>query len=364
MRLRLLAPTLATPLLSVAALLLNVSWFEPVVEAVETAPWENVSDEFFKKIEVYDVTPNHLRRCLGMAVAPTGEIFVVAGKGQGVCFSGDAGATWAVSPGNNITGRCETGFGFSMAYPYDGRLAFFCIDGTGGITLDGGATWRPFAKRLRMLEYADVNWSERDPRTIFGLLHEPFYTVLSTDGGRQWRQIYEETEDPKDGRTMLGKYYGVADAGTLLRAERDRAGVARSTDEGRTWTDVAKYQVLGRRPVHYGKKVYWTTTEGVIVSENGRDWTLTGRGPEQAVYGPYFGGTEQEFMVVSPKAFFITRDGGQTWKETAPAFNPPDGLKKSISATGGFNYFGWDAQHHYLFASSLGASVYRLKIEP
>jgi photosystem II stability/assembly factor-like uncharacterized protein len=332
-------------------------------EAVETAPWENVSDGFFKKIEVDDLTPNHLRRCLGMAVTPTGEIFVVAGKGQGVCVSRDDGATWAVSP-NQVTGRCETGFGFSMAYPYEGRLAFFCIDGTGGITLDGGATWRPFAKLLRMFDYADVDWSARDPRTIFGLLHEPYYTALSTDGGRQWRQIYLETEDPNDGRTMLGKYYGVAEAGTLLRAQRDQAGIAHSTDEGRTWTEVAKYQVLGRRPVHYGKKVFWTTTEGVVVSENGRDWTLTGRGPEQAVYGPYFGSSEREFMVVSPKAFFITRDGGQTWKEVAPAFNPPDGLKKSISATGAFNYFGWDAQHNYLFASSLGASVYRLKIEP
>ena len=104
--------------------------------AVETAPWANISDEFFKKIEVDDLTPTHLRRCVGMAVAPTGEIFVVASKGQGVCVSKDRGATWAVVPGSNVTGRCETGFGFSMAYPYDGRLAFFCIDGTGGLTLD------------------------------------------------------------------------------------------------------------------------------------------------------------------------------------------------------------------------------------
>jgi photosystem II stability/assembly factor-like uncharacterized protein len=265
MPLRFLSQTLPPALLWAGALLLNVSWFAPLTtaaEAGETAPWENVSDGFFKKIEVNDLTPNHLRRCLGMAVSPMGEIFVVAGKGQGVCVSKDDGATWAVSRGNNVTGRCETGFGFSMAYPYDGRLAFFCIDGTGGLTLDGGATWRPFAKLLRMFEYADVDWSARDPRTILGLLHEPYYTALSTDGGRQWRQIYLETEDPKDGRTMLAKYYGVADGGTLLRAQRDAAGIARSTDEGKTWTEVATYQVLGRRPVHYGKKVYGPRPRG------------------------------------------------------------------------------------------------------
>jgi photosystem II stability/assembly factor-like uncharacterized protein len=255
---------LLTLFLLIAALVRLAPAAEP--PAVGTAPWENVSDEFFRQIGVYDLTPNHLRRCMGMAVAPTGEVFVMTSKGQGVCVSKDHGATWSVVPGNNVTGRCETGFGFSMAYPYDGRLAFFCIDGTGGLTLDGGASWRPFGKLLRMLEYADVDWSTRDPRTIFGLLHEPYYTVLSTDGGQQWRQIYLETENPKDSKRALGLNYGVLNASTLLRAQGDRPGIALSTDAGQTWTEVAKYQALGRRPVHYGTKVYWSTSEGVVVS--------------------------------------------------------------------------------------------------
>jgi photosystem II stability/assembly factor-like uncharacterized protein len=359
--------TLATAFLLLAALHTQSPAAEPAAKAAppaDAAPWENISDEFFKKIETYDMPTTYLRRCVGMAVAPTGEIFVLTSKGNGVCMSKDHGATWTVVPGNNVTGRCETGFGFSIAHPYDGRLAFFCIDGTGGITLDGGATWRPFGKLLRMLEYADVDWSARNPQTLFGLLHEPFYTVLSTDGGNVWQQIYKDTEDPKTSKTALGKYYGILDAGTLLRAQREPAGIAMSTDAGKTWTEVAKYQVLGRRPVHYGKKVFWTTTEGVIVSENGRDWTLTGKGPEKAMFGPYFGNSEQEFMVVSDKAFSITCDGGKTWKDVAPAFVPPDGLRKGISPIGAFNYFGWDAKNNILYASSLGTSVYRLKLQP
>ena len=332
--------------------------------SVGTGAWENISDEFFKKIETYDLPTVHLRRCVGMAVAPTGGIFVLASRGHGVCVSKDQGATWAVVPGNNITGRCETGFGFSMAYPYDGRLAFFCIDGTGGITLDGGTTWRPFGKLLRMLDYADVDWSTRNPQTLFGMLHEPYYTVLSTDGGNAWKQIYLDTEDPKNSKVALGTYYGILDAGTLCRAQREPAGISVSTDAGKTWTKVAKYQILGRRPVHYGKKVYWTAAEGVVVSENGRDWTLTGPGPANAMFGPYFGNSEQEFMVVSDKAFFFTRDGGRTWKDVAPAFVPPDAFRKGVSPIGSFNYFGWDARSNILYASSLGASVYRLKLQP
>jgi photosystem II stability/assembly factor-like uncharacterized protein len=333
-----------------------------VGQAADAARWENVSDEFFKQIEVHDIAPSYSRRCLGMAVAPTGEIFIVAGKDHGICVSRDQGATWMVVPGNNVTGRCESGFGFSMAYPYDGRLAFFCIDGTGGMTLDGGATWRPFGKLLRMLDYADVDWNEKDPQTVFGLLHEPYYTVLSLDGGKSWQQIYKDSENPNDGRKSLGKHYGVMNAGALLRSHHDQGGIAMSTDAGKSWIDVAKYQVLGRRPVHYGKKVFWTAAEGVVVSENGKDWTLTGKGPEKAVYGPYFGGSEQELMVVSEKAFSISRDGGKTWKDVAPAFFPPDGFRKGISANGSFNYFGWDAKNNLVYASGLGASVYRLKL--
>ena len=359
--------TLATAFLLLAPISMQVPAAEPAAKATQpadTTPWENISDEFFKKIETYDMPTTYLRRCVGMAVAPTGEIFVLASKPHGVCVSKDHGATWAVVPGNNVTGRCETGFGFSIAYPYDGRLAFFCIDGTGGITLDGGATWRPFGKLLRMLEYADVDWSARNPQTIFGLLHEPFYTVLSTDGGAAWQQIYKDTEDPKNSKAALGKYYGLLDAATLLRAQREPASIAMSTDAGKTWTEVAKYQVLGRRPVHYGKKVFWTTTEGVVVSDNGKDWTLTGQGPANAMFGPYFGNSEQEFMVVSDKAFFITRDGGKTWKDVAPAFVPPDAFRKGISPIGAFNYFGWDAKNNIIYAASLGTSVYRLKLQP
>lgn len=334
-------------------------------QSVETAPWENISDELFKRLDVYDMKPDFIRRCVGMAVTPAGEVFVLASKNHGVCVSRDHGATWTVVEGNKITGRCETGFGFSIAHPYDGRLAFFCIDGTGGMTLDGGKTWRPFGKLLRMFDYADVDWSAREPQTIFGLLHEPFYTVLSTDGGRSWLQIYKDAEAPKDAQKSTRLYHlGIIDANTLVRSHPDQGGIAMTTDAGKTWTEVAKYKVLGRRPVHYGSKVFWTTTEGVVVTTNGKDWTLTGKGPEKAIYGPYFGTSEKEFMVVSDKAFFVTRDGGATWKDIAPVFSPPDGPMKGFNAGGSFNYFGWDSANNLIYASSLGGSVYRMKLQP
>ena len=333
-------------------------------QTLATAHWENISDDLFARLGVYDMTPDYVRRCIGMVVVPTGEIFVLASKNHGVCVSKDQGTTWTVVPGNRVTGRCETGFSFSMAYPFDGRLAFFCLDGAGGVTLDGGRTWRPFTKLLRMFEFADVDWSAKDPQAIFGLLHEPFYTVLSTDHGNSWQQIYKEAEAPKEAQKFVSKYrLGIINATTLVRSHPDRGGIAMTTDAGKTWTEVAQYKVLGRRPVHYGNKVFWTTTEGVIVTANGKDWTLTGRGPANGIYGPYFGNSEQEFMVVSDKAFFLTHDGGKTWTDVAPAFFPPDARTKGINGAGVFNYFGWDPKLNLIYASSLGGSVYRLRLQ-
>ena len=330
-------------------------------EVPDTSDWVNISETFTQQIGVHDISPDYTRRCLGMIVVPTGAVFMQTGKG--VCVSADQGATWTVVEGNNVSGRCETGFGFSVAYPYDGRLAFFCIDGTGGITRDGGKTWRPFGRILRSFEFADVDWRTADPQTLFGLLHEPYYTVLSNDGGKSWQQLYKVAEEVKTAQKRVSQYHlGVINANTLVRAHPDQSGIAMSTDAGKTWTEVAKYKVLGRRPVHYGNKVFWTTTDGVISSTNGKDWRLTGPGPEKAIFGPYFGNSEQEFMVVSDKAFFITYDGGKTWKDVAPAFFPPDARSKSVNPAGAFNYFGWDATRNILYASSLGGSVYRLQL--
>jgi photosystem II stability/assembly factor-like uncharacterized protein len=68
----------------------------------------------------------------------------------------------------------------------------------------------------------------------------------------------------------------------------------------------------------------------MVISASGCKYDVlkTSQGPKNAAYGPYFGTSEQEFMVVSDKAFSLTRDGGKTWKDVAPAFVPPDSRMK------------------------------------
>jgi photosystem II stability/assembly factor-like uncharacterized protein len=205
------------------------------------------------------------------------------------------------------------------------------------------------------VEFADVDWKARDPMVIFGMTHEPFTTVLSIDGGKTWQQPDKETETGERYPYRLG----VINRHALARGSTKQGGIELSTDDCRTWNHVADYEVTAFRPVHYGKRIYWTTKQGVIVTTDGKKWTLTGAGAEDASYGPYFGASDKEFMVVTSHAFLATKDGGKTWNKLADFFLAPD----IFNANPQYCYFGWDAKHHLLYSSGLGASVYQLEVK-
>lgn len=159
--------------------------------------WVNISENFIRQIGANNIEPTYLRGCQGLIVTPSGDLVMQTAE-KGICVSKDRGATWSVVKDNNIKGRCETGFGFSLAYPDDGRMAFFCYDGlgglSGGISLDHANTWRSFSQVTRGVEFADIDWNARDPQVILGMTHEPYRTVLSVDGGKSWKKLYKDNE--------------------------------------------------------------------------------------------------------------------------------------------------------------------------
>jgi len=323
--------------------------------AVNSGKWEAVSEDFTKQLGVDNIEPEYLRRCQGMIVTPNGDIVIQTAK-DGICISRDQGATWSVVANNGIQGR---GTNFSMPYPYDGRMAFFCWDGArgtaGGMSLDDAKTWKPFGQTNRGVQFGDVDWNTPSPKILFGLTHEPYYSLLSNDGGKSWQQINNaETGSGPETDYCLG----VLDAKTLLRGNPNQDIIEMSTDGGGTWSQVTNYRTLGRQPVHYGKNLYWATANGVIVTSNGRDWNLTGTGAEGAHWGPFFGASEQEFVVVTEKNFLKTEDGGKTWTPIAKFYMAPGNFRKALGGC----YFGWDSKHNILYSSGGGASVYRLKL--
>jgi hypothetical protein len=220
-------------------------------------------------------------------------------------------------------------------------------------------------------------------KTILGFLHHGEMVggmfVHTSDGGATW-----DWSGPllKDTRRWMRT--GVADATTLLRGEEPakgdmpQPGIFRSTDFGQTWTKVGDYTLHGTCPVHYGPNIYWVAKEGVVVSrDGGKTWSVCGSPVENIVFGPYFGKSEQEMMVVSFKdGYSITRNGGQSWTRVAPFFaDAPDAWgeprnERTCPPTSGRHwrgclwYFGWDSERNILYQSLFGGDVWKLQLGP
>lgn len=344
-----------------------------VSAVADAAEWENISQELCTKLDAVEYIGkngkpwNWMRRTQGLAVDPTnGRVFLhITAHDAGMFVSKNHGDTWEKLGDNKITGRGELAGCFSIPYPYTERMAFFVIDGVGGLTLDGGAHWKRIEKHRRAFDFGDVDWSSPEPKLMFAANHEPFGRCVSTDAGATWTQLDNYTGSNEANQKGRGFRLGVFDSQTLLSAHLDVDGIELSTDLGKTWTKVANYRVLGHRPVHYGKRLYWATTEGLIVTDDGRNWKLVGTALPNTSCGPYFGKSEDEMMVVTPEGFFITKDAAKTWRKAADYFSVPDtAIANGYHINGSGRHFAWDPVNDVLYACATGGSAFRLHLKP
>ena len=231
---------------------------------------------------------------------------------------------------------------------------------------------------------ADMDLSVNTPvKTILGFLHHGEMVggmfVHTSDGGATW-----DWSGPllKDTRRWMRT--GVADATTLLRGEEPakgdmpQPGIFRSTDFGQTWTKVGDYTLHGTCPVHYGSNIYWAAKEGVVVSrDGGNTWSVCGSPVANIVFGPYFGKSEQEMMVVSFKTDTPSRgtaaNRGPVWRRSSPTL-PMRGANRGMKEPahplsgrhwrGALWYFGWDSERNILYESLFGGDVWKLQLGP
>jgi hypothetical protein len=317
----------------------------------DAGDWVNLRDKMppdFKAADMIGVDPT------------TGNLYLYAGYANWktkLQISKDQGATWTDIACPVTGGSGGASSAFNMAYPFAGRMCLFAGDGHAGITLDGGATWQRFDVTPHSLLYGDVDWGSPTPTVMIdnswvaanGNAVSP---AVSTDLGKTWTIAppMPGVFGPKinSGQAKVG----VFDAQNLLLANNLSKGVLISHDSGKTWTKTADFSPLGTNPVHYGKRLYWTCAQGVMMTDNGSDWKLLGTTLPNAHYGPYFGKSESEMMVVTDAAIFITRDAAQTWTKLS-------GLPK------GYNIyamrFAWDPIHNMVYAI-VRDSVWRLQV--
>jgi photosystem II stability/assembly factor-like uncharacterized protein len=284
----------------------------------------------------------------GVSVDPAnGDVYMIV-PGQGIWKSSDQGAKFTRADKGEIGGRCETGFALNMDPAGGGRLACFMLDGKGAMTLDGGANWKPFAGVGRNWDYASVDWSAKEPKTIFAALHESggkYYT--STDAGAHWNKLGEDKVfDNKGG-------LGVFDEKTLVMTKGE--GILRSTDTGATWTKVSDLTPNGRVVRIYKNVAYWLSASGLLVSsDKGATWTVQGSATT-ATLGPWFK-DENHITGAGAKGIVETKDGGKTWNTVAPL---PE--KFTVPKAGWFANIGWDPVHDIFYASQMGKQTFKLE---
>ena len=185
----------------------------------------------------------------------TGDVYMVVCD-NGLWKSTDHGQNFSRVDGQNISGRCETGFGLDLD-PAGKRVACFTVYGNSALSSDAGQTWQ--RSSTGHLDCIAVDWAGLN---LLSIRHESSgVAILSPDGGKTWQ--------------TLGKGFnavGLFDGKTLV-ATKD-AGILRSTDGGQTWTTASDLKPTGKAMRVFHEAGYWIGGQGVLVS---RDRVQAGR---------------------------------------------------------------------------------------
>lgn len=315
--------------------------------------WGSVSDATLQQLEAVGKKTDWPGETAGVVVDPsTGDVYMII-AGLGIWKSIDHAETFARCDGGKVGGRCETAFSLNFD-PAGKRLACFMLDGHGAWTGDQGATWQAFTDVGRNWDYAAVDWSADDVKTIFAAMHESGGQVLfSQDAGKTWTKLFEDPEFERTGGL------GIFDAQTLVYTQRGR-GIQRSTDAGKTWTHVSDVEPVGRVVRVLNGKAYWLGKDGLLVSDDqGATWNSQG-GKVEASIGPLLDPANEKRMVVaSAEGIFRTSDGGETWSKVAPL--PPGA---DLPKPGWYSNVAWDPIGDIFYVSKMGKPTYRLKAAP
>jgi photosystem II stability/assembly factor-like uncharacterized protein len=324
-----------------------------VPASLRAAEWTPITDSLLKRTTAKDPKPIWPGGCAGVVVNRlTGDVTVKV-VGHGFWRSSDQGKTWTRLDKGIISGRDETGWATSADQNSPTRLASFSLDGTAGWTTDGKA-WKKFTDLGRNWDYGSVDWGAKDPKIIIAAKHEtnpPGEVYVTHDGGDSWDQLSVHLLKERGGTSMIG----AMGRNVLIYSKGE--GIQRSTDLGKTWTEVSKTNPLTRIPVLFHGVHYLGTAKGLLVSKDkGASWQVQGAAVD-IWQGPFFGRDQKEMMVAGGSGIHLTKDAGATWHPVAELKPKEENFQFT---TDWFGCYAWDPVNEVIYASSMGNPVFKL----
>lgn len=323
--------------------------------SLRAAEWTPVTGALLEQATAKDAKPIWPGGCSGVVVNRLNGDVTVKVVGHGLWRSSDQGKTWSRLDQKIVSGRDETGWATSADQNSPTRLASFSLDGTAGWTTDG-KEWRKFSDLGRNWDYGSVDWGAKDPKIIIAAKHEtnpPGEVYVTDDGGITWKQLPIHLQKDRGQASMIGAMGG----NTLIYSRGE--GIQRSTDLGKTWTEVSKLNPFTRIPVRFHGVHYLGTEKGLLVSEDkGASWQVQGA-PVDVWQGPFFGRDKDTMVVVGESGIHKTRDAGSTWRRVAKLKPREDGF---LFTADWFGCYAWDPVNETIYASSMGNPVFRLSL--
>lgn len=232
--------------------------------------WENISDGYFKTgtvgdIAVADSDPNVIYVGMGEHAVRG----VMTSFGDGVYKSTDAGRTWKHMPGLENTRHISD----VIIHPTNPDVVYVAAQGAvhgpsadRGIykSTDGGQTWRKTLFVDENSGASGLSMDKTNPRILYAATweHRRYpWTVSSggpgsglwksSDSGETWEKLEEGLPD------LMGKIgVSVSPANpdrvfAVIEAEGDKAGIYRSDNGGKNWTQTSKDRMAITRSWYY-----------------------------------------------------------------------------------------------------------------
>jgi hypothetical protein len=183
-------------------------------------------------------------------------------------------------------------------------------------TTDNGVTFQQLGDAAHN-DLVAVDFSDPDRKTLLAGGHEMGQHLLrSTDGGKTWTDIGSKVSADA-GATSLPY---IVDSHTFLLGTYNKgtAGVFRTTDGGETWSQVAKGAVVSPPLIGFDGTIFWPHdgSGGIKSADQGVTWTDLGNSPQMGIMVAEL--PDHRLISTWDHQLVISADRGASWRNFAP----------------------------------------------